>query len=56
MFIFFLIWDFTGFQTLYFDCTYALLEFPMFLALLEIAYDKCVMGKEYEGVCGSTGS
>lgn len=53
MFIFFLIWDFTGFQTLYFDCTYALLEFPMFLALLEIAYDKCVMGKEYEGVFAS---
>ena len=50
MFMFFLIWDFTGFQTLYFDCTYALLEFPIFLALLEITYDKLVIGKEYKGV------
>lgn len=36
MFLFFLIWDILGFQTLYWDCAYALLEFPLFLALLEI--------------------
>ncbi len=53
MFMFFLIWDFVGFQTLYFDCTYALLEFPVFLALLEVTYDKYVLHENYKGVFAS---
>lgn len=45
MFLFFLLWDLLGIQTLYLDCTYALLEFPLFLAIMEIVYDKVALGK-----------
>lgn len=45
MFLFFLIWDLMGVQTLYLDCTYALLEFPLFLAIMEIMYDKMLLNK-----------
>lgn len=50
MFIFFLVWDFIGFQTLYLDCTYALLEFPIFLAMLEITEINTISNQNDEAI------
>lgn len=47
MFLFCLIWDLLGSATLYLDCTYSILEFPIILSMIEmysIEEERCIDG------------